>query len=64
MGLADSIINMAFGLTLGAVALAVALAFGLGSREIAARELDRWVNNMHESAKIASSEAEDESSDE
>jgi len=51
MGLADSIINMAFGLTLGAVALAVALAFGLGSREIAARELDRWVDAMHRSSR-------------
>jgi len=47
MGLADSIINMAFGLTLGATALAAALAFGLGGREVAARELDNWVNSMH-----------------
>jgi len=47
MGLADSIINMAFGLTLGATALAAALAFGLGGREVAARELDNWVNSIH-----------------
>jgi hypothetical protein len=33
MGLADDIVNMAFGLTLGAVAVAVALSFGLGGRE-------------------------------
>ncbi len=50
MGLADSIINMAFGLTLGAAALATALAFGLGGREIAARELDMWVQAMRESS--------------
>ncbi|MEZ6840811.1 hypothetical protein ABVN80_06080 [Acinetobacter baumannii] len=30
MGIADSIVNLAFGLTLGAVAVAFALAFGLG----------------------------------
>ena len=37
MGLANEIINLAFGLLLGALAVAVALAFGLGGREIAAR---------------------------
>jgi hypothetical protein len=46
MGIAEDIINLAFGLLLGALAVAFALAFGLGSREIAAREvesvLDRW----------------------
>ncbi len=48
MGLADSIINTAFGLTLGAAALAAALAFGLGGREVASRELERWVESIHE----------------
>jgi hypothetical protein len=43
MGLANEIINMAFGLLLGAVAVAAALAFGLGGRETAARELEAWV---------------------
>jgi hypothetical protein len=46
MGLANEIINLAFGLLLGAIALAVALAFGLGSREIAGRELDRWLGSL------------------
>lgn len=41
MGIADSIVNLAFGLTLGAVAIAFALAFGLGGREAAARLLKR-----------------------
>lgn len=41
MGLADEIVNLAFGLTLGALALAGALAFGLGGREAAARMLSR-----------------------
>lgn len=39
MGIADSIVNLAFGLTLGAVAVAFALAFGLGGRQPAERIL-------------------------
>ncbi len=39
-GLADDIVNLAFGLTLGAAAVAFALAFGLGGRDIAARTLE------------------------
>ena len=46
MGLANDIINLAFGVTLGAIGLAAALAFGLGGREVAGRELDRFVENM------------------
>lgn len=46
MGIADEIINTAFGLLLGAIALAVALAFGLGGREIAAREVERWLKSV------------------
>jgi len=46
MGLADDIINLAFGLLLGAVAVAVALAFGLGARDVAGREVADWVNNL------------------
>ena len=41
-GLADDIVNLAFGLTLGAAAVAFALAFGLGGRDIAARTLEDW----------------------
>ncbi|HOW67196.1 MAG TPA: mechanosensitive ion channel [Candidatus Paceibacterota bacterium] len=41
-GLANEVVNLAFGLTLGAVALASALAFGLGGRETAARLLLEW----------------------
>jgi hypothetical protein len=44
LGLADEIVNLAFGLTLGAIAVAAALAFGLGSREIAGREVERMVD--------------------
>lgn len=43
MGLANEIINIAFGMLLGAVAIAVAIAFGIGGRDIAAAELEKWV---------------------
>ena len=46
MGLASDIINLAFGLLLGAVALSAALAFGLGGREVAARQLQDWRNKL------------------
>jgi len=42
MGLGSEIVNLAFGLTLAGIAIAVALAFGLGGRELAARELENW----------------------
>ena len=42
MGLGERIIELAFGLSLGAVAVSAALAFGLGSRDIAAEQVRRW----------------------
>ena len=46
MGIADSIVNLAFGLTLGAVAVAFALSFGLGGQEAAARFLRKIQDKM------------------
>jgi flagellar biosynthesis protein FliQ len=46
MGLANEIISLAFGLIIGALALALALAFGIGGRETAAKELEEWVRSM------------------
>jgi hypothetical protein len=46
IGVANEIITLAFGLLLGAVAVAVAIAFGVGGREIAARELEEWVDSL------------------
>ena len=37
MGIANEIVNLAFGLLLGAIAVAAAIAFGFGGREIAGR---------------------------
>ena len=44
MGLADEIVSLAFGLTLGALAVAFALAFGLGGRDAAAQQLSAWLS--------------------
>ena len=46
LGVADAIVEMAFGFLIGAIALAAALAFGLGSREIAGREVDSFLTNL------------------
>jgi Conserved TM helix len=39
MGIAPDIVNLAFGLLLGAIAVAIALSFGLGGRDIAAEQI-------------------------
>jgi hypothetical protein len=46
MGIANEIVNLAFGLLLGAIAVAAALAFGFGGRDIAGRELEQWVQRL------------------
>ncbi len=46
MGLADNIVNMAFGATIGSVAVAAALAFGLGGRDAAKTVADSWANKV------------------
>lgn len=50
MGLADQIVILAFGLILGSAAVAVALAFGLGGRDAAARMLERYAGEREASA--------------
>ncbi|WNC22525.1 mechanosensitive ion channel [Thermosynechococcus sp. PP22] len=44
MGIATSIVNLAFGLLFGSIAVAIALAFGLGCRQIAAAQVEEWLN--------------------
>jgi len=48
MGIAESIVNLAFGLTLGAVAVAFALSFGLGGREAAGKQMDHFFKNVRD----------------
>jgi hypothetical protein len=46
MGVAPNIVTLAFGLLLGGVAVAIALAFGLGGREVAKEQLRSWINSF------------------
>ncbi|KNX38799.1 hypothetical protein VV01_19305 [Luteipulveratus halotolerans] len=46
MGLADSVVNLAFGAVVVGAAAAAALAFGLGGREAAARQLEKLQNQQ------------------
>ena len=46
IGVADDIINMAFGITLGAIGIGAALAIGLGSKELAGKEVEGFLNKM------------------
>jgi hypothetical protein len=48
VGLANEIINLAFGLLLGAIAVAIAISFGVGGREFAARKLEEWEKSIKE----------------
>ena len=46
MGIADEIVTLAFGLILGAAAVAAALAFGLGAKDAAGRLANQWVDRV------------------
>jgi Conserved TM helix len=46
IGVASSIVNLAFGLLLGALAVAIALAFGLGARDIARSQVQEWLESF------------------
>ncbi len=48
MGIAESIVQLAFGLALGALAVAFALAFGLGGREAAGEEMKEFFKKLKE----------------
>ena len=49
VGVAPETVNLAFGILLGAVGIAVALAFGLGARDIAGRQVEGWLNRPQSS---------------
>ncbi len=46
IGVAPDIVNLAFGLLLGAIAIAIALAFGLGGRDIARNQVQIWLDSF------------------
>ncbi len=43
IGIGLNIVNLAFGLLLGAVAVAIAIAFGLGGRDVAGEQVREWL---------------------
>jgi hypothetical protein len=51
MGIADDIVQLAFGLALGAVAVALALAYGLGGREAAGRHMEHCLSRFRGKAE-------------
>ncbi|MBV6626137.1 MAG: mechanosensitive ion channel [Rivularia sp. (in: Bacteria)] len=46
IGIATNIVNLAFGLSLGAISVSVALAIGLGTREIAGGLVKQWLKEL------------------
>lgn len=46
MGIATNIVNLAFGLLLGALAVAVALAFGFGSQPVVGELVQDWLQSF------------------
>jgi hypothetical protein len=48
MGIAAGIVNLAFGLLLGAIAIAVAISFGLGGRDVASEQLRDWLTGFRD----------------
>ena len=46
MGIATNIVNLAFGLLLGAIAVALAVAFGFGSMDIAGEQVRKWLGDF------------------
>ncbi|QDL08493.1 hypothetical protein DP113_11770 [Brasilonema octagenarum UFV-E1] len=46
IGVASDIVNLAFGLLLGAIAVAIALSFGLGARDIARGQVQEWLDSF------------------
>ncbi len=46
MGVGNQIVNLGFGLTLGAVAVVIALAYGLGGREAAGNHMEEILQNF------------------
>ncbi len=51
MGLADTIVHLAFGLSLGAIAVAFALSFGLGGREAAGKHMEYLLEKFRSESK-------------
>ena len=63
IGLANEIVTLAFGLIVGAIAVAAALAFGLGGREVAGQQVEQMVNRLQNPPPVPPPTSEDSFSD-
>lgn len=59
MGIANEIITLAFGLILGSAAIAAAIAFGMGGRDLAKKHMEQWTQDLEEINKDGSSSSEE-----
>ncbi len=59
MGIANGIITLTFGLILGSAAIAAAIAFGLGGRDLAKKQMEQWTQSLEEINKDSSSDSEE-----
>ncbi|MYB71246.1 MAG: mechanosensitive ion channel [Gemmatimonadetes bacterium] len=59
MGIANEIITLAFGLILGSAAIAAAIAFGMGGRDLAKKHMEQWTQNLEEINKDGPSSSEE-----
>jgi len=46
IGLADDIVNLTFGIILGALGIAAAIAIGMGSKDVAGREVEAFIDKL------------------
>ena len=58
MGIANEIITLAFGLILGSAAIAAAIAFGMGGRDLAKKHMEQWTQDLEEINKDGPSSSE------
>ena len=63
MGIANAIVELAFGLTLGAVAIVIALSYGLGGREAAGEHFREIIQKIKGPGNTAGGENRSSSSD-
>ncbi|MGL4629001.1 MAG: mechanosensitive ion channel, partial [Cetobacterium sp.] len=59
MGIANEIINLAFGFTVGAIAIAFAVAFGIGGKDLAKEKLQKLNCCKKDECKEKEEERED-----
>ena len=59
MGIANEIITLAFGLILGSAAVAAAIAFGMGGRDLAKKHMEQWTQDLEEINKDGPSSSEE-----